>query len=94
MVGSFLSHCDVFVKTPDVPSFQSSPDLLFLFLGFPFFVRFKIVLDFWCVFGLCSTDFKGSAWPPLAKKTFTLGKIWAVQNLWRSAGERLIVLRN
>ena len=93
MVGSFLSHCDVFVKTPDVPSFQSSPDLLFLFLGFPFFVRFKIVLDFWCAFGLCSTDFKGSAWPPLAKKkTFTLGKIWAVQNLWRSAGEILKLL--
>ena len=68
MVGSFLSYCDVFVKTPDVPSFQSSPDLLFLFLGFPFFVRFKIVVDFWCVFGLCSKDYKGSAWPPLVKK--------------------------
>ena len=68
MVGSFLSHCDVFVKTPDVPSFQNSPDLFFFVVGIFFFVCFKIVLDFWCVFGLCSTDLKGSAWPPLAKK--------------------------
>ena len=88
MVGSFLSHCDVFVKTPDVPSFQNSPDLFFLLLGFSFLFVLRLSLIFGVFLASAPQILRvrrGHPW----QKTFTLGKIWAVQNLWRSAGEIL-----